>query len=179
MAYLERSGVFVQGAVLNGVDWGLSHNPLSIVLTSECDIIHKKASYIIVASLVPAKEVITQSHEYIELIQGVNQDGVSAKKWEKISNFLNNYIHNKGITRYYFIDPAEAFEAPYLFVDFQHLRSIPYSDACKLEILAKLPTPYKEQMIVQFTSYLARIPVDRTEDTTEIIEKIITPLKRK
>lgn len=179
MAYLINSDILSQGAVLLGVDWGVNPNPLSIVLTSECDLIHEKASYIIVASLISAKEIICESSDYQDMIQDIGEEGISNSKWGKISKFLNNYIHNKGISRYYFIDPADAFDSPHLFVDFQHLKSIPFEDSSSFEVLAKLPTPYKEQMIVQFASYMARIPVDRTEDTTQIIEDIIAPLKRK
>lgn len=179
MAHLINSDTLSQGAVLLGVDWGVNPNPLSIVLTSECDILHEKASYIIVASLISAKEIIRESSDYQDLIQGIGEEGISNNKWAKINKFLDNYIHNKGISRYYFIDPADAFDSPYLFVDFQHLKSVPFEDISSFEVVAKLPTPFKEQMIVQFASYMARIPVERAEDTTQIIESIIAPLKRK
>ncbi len=179
MAHLINSDTLTQGAVLFGVDWGIYPNPLSIVLTCECDIIHEKASYIIVASLISAREIIRESSDYQDLVQGIGEDGISNNKWAKISKLLDNYIHNKGISRYYFIDPADAFDSPYLFVDFQHLQSVPFEDISRFEVVAKLPSPYKEQMIVQFASYLARIPVERAEDTTQIKEDIIAPLKRK
>lgn len=180
MAYLvEGVDSIAQGSVLLGVDWGLNPNPLSIVLSNECDLINGKASYIIVAALVAAKETITESEEYKNKVQGITDNELSKGKWDTLKKFLDGYIYNKGVTRYYFIDPAEAIDAPCFLVDFQHIQSIPIEDTDCLEVVASLPSPFKEQMMVQFASYTARIPVDRESDTTAIIEGLIDPLKRK
>ena len=180
MAYLvEGTDERAQGAILDGVDWGLDPNPLSIVLSNECDLVNRKASFLIVAALVEAKETITESEEYKNKTQGITDNEVGRNKWETIKKFLDGYIYNKGITRYFFINPAEAIDAPCLLVDFQHIQSIPIEDTGDIEVVAQLPTPFKEQMMVQFASYTARIPVERDEDTTGIIETLIEPLKRK
>lgn len=175
---IASSETIAQGAILHGVEWGLNPNPLSIVLSNECDIINDKASFIIVAALVSAKETITESKEYKNKIQGITNNEIGANKWNSIKSFLENYIYNKGVTRYYFIDPSNAIDAPYFLVDFQRIQSIPIEDANMLEVIAQLPSPFKEQMIVQFASYTARIPVDRQEDTSKIIEDIIAPIKK-
>ena len=178
MAHLVEGNTLSQGAILDGVDWGLEPNPLSIVLTNECDFVNGNASYVIVAAIVSAKETITGSEEYKNKIEGISDSTVGKKKWEVLRNFLEKYIYNKGVTRYYFIDPADVLDAPYFFVDFQHIQSIPIDSAKYLEVIAQLPTPFKEQMMVQFASYTARIPVDRADDTTAIVDDIISPLKR-
>lgn len=180
MAHLvQGSGTIAQGSILFGVNWGLDPNPLSIVLTNECDIVNGKASYIIVAALVGAKDTITESKEYKDKTEGVVNNEVKNKTWKTLQNFLNGYIYNKNVTRYYFIDPGEAIEVPYLLVDFQHIQSIPIESIDSYDVVAQLPTPFKEQMMVLFASYTARIPVDREEDTTKIIENLIEPYKRK
>ena len=180
MAHLEKTdGVLHQGAVIYGVDWGVEDSPLSIILSSECDILNDKASFLIVAMLLPAKETLTQSKEYINKASGAKDDLLAAKAWKSLCDFLEGYIYNKGITRYYFIDPRDAIDAPYLLVDFQHITSIPIDSAKELEIVAQLPSPYKEQMVVQFASYTARIPVERDPDISPITEFLASPLKKK
>lgn len=178
MAHLVNGNKITQGAILYGVDWGLEPNPLSIVLTNECDFVNGNASFVIVAALVAAKETITESEDYKNKTQGITSEEIGKSKWDVLRKFLEKYIYNKGVTRYYFIDPAEAIEAPYFFVDFQHLQSIPIESVEDLEVVAQLPSPFKEQMMVQFASYTARIPVDRADDITSIVDNIISPLKR-
>lgn len=180
MARLVECEKLSQGTVLDGVDWGQGEsNPLSIVLSNECDIINDKASFIIVAALIPAKDTIISSKEYLSKIEGYNPGEVGEKKWKKLKEFIEGYIYNKGVTRYFFIDPSPVLEVPFLFVDFQHIVSIPFEDCKDLETIAQLPSPYKEQMMVQFASYTARIPVDREEDTTAIVEEIVEPIRLK
>jgi hypothetical protein len=142
-------------------------------------LINDKASFIIVAALVPAKSTIINSKEYISRIESYNQGEVGKEKWKKLKDFIDSYIYNKGITRYYFINPNPVLEAPYLFVDFQHILSVPFEDCIGIEPIAQLPSPYKEQMMVQFASYTARIPVEREEDTTAIVEEIVEPIRLK
>ena len=179
MAHLiEGTNTIAQGAVLYGVDWGLNPNPLSIVLSNECDLVNGKASFIIVAALVAAKETITESEEYKNKTQGITGNLVGKGKWDVLKKFLDGYIYNKGVTRYFFIDPADALDAPCFLADFQHIQSIPIEDTDTLSVVAQLPSPFKEQMMVQFASYTARIPVEREDDTTKIIESIIDQLKR-
>lgn len=180
MAHLVESEKFSQGSILDGVDWGLGEsNPLSIVLSNECDLINDKASYIVVAALVPAKTTIINSKEYLSRIEGYNQGEVGKDKWKKLKDFIDGYIYNKGVTRYFFIDPSPVLEAPFFFVDFQHILSVPFEECIKIEPIAQLPTPYKEQMMVQFASYTSRIPVDREDDTTAIVEEIVEPIRLK
>lgn len=179
MAYLiAGTSSISQGSIVDGVDWGLDVNPLGIVLSNECDIRNGKLSYVVLAALIPARATIIDSEEFKNKTMGIEDKVVSNKRFVPIKNFLDGYIYNKGVTRYYFIDPKDAIEAPYLFVDFQHLISMPIETAQTFVVVAKLPSPYVEQMMVQFASYIARIPTERQEDTTAIIDDIIEPFKR-
>ncbi len=166
-----------QGSIVDDVDFGMGDsNPLGIVLSNECDIINGKSSYIIIASLMPAADIILNSKEFMNKVEGCGEDGkLSKKKSERIKNFLDDYIFNKGITRYYFINPIPVIEVNPLFVDFQHIISIPYENISNLENIAQLKSPYCEQMIVHFASYTARIPVDRDDNTDELARSLIGP----
>ena len=165
-----------QGSIVDGVDFGFGeNNPLGIVLSNACDFINDKMGYVLFASLVPAKNVILESKEFKNRVDGVEDHKLSKNKWSKIKPFLDDYIFNKSVSRYYFIKMEPVLESPPLFVDFQHIVSIPYAETHRLENLAQLNTPYREQMMVQFASYTARIPIDRINDTTDLAKNLIEP----
>lgn len=170
---LER---ITQGSIVDGVDFGFEEdNPLGIVLSNACDFVNDKMGYVIVACLVPAKGVLLESKEFKNRIKGIGEDKkLSKTKWEKLKPFFDDYIYNKGVARYYFIDPNPVLEAPFWFVDFQHLVSIKYTNINNMENIAQLNSPYREQMMVQFASYTARIPIDRIADTTEIVKSFLS-----
>lgn len=171
----EASENITQGSIVDGVDFGFGeNNPLGIVLSNACDFLNDKMGYVIVACLMPAKEILLDSKEFKNKIEGVGDDKkIGKKKWKTIQSFFDDYIHNKGVTRYYFIDPNHVVEAPYWFVDFQHIVSIPYAKIDNLENVAQLNSPFREQMMVHFASYTARIPVERIEDTTGIAKSFL------
>lgn len=165
-----------QGSIVDGANFGFGEdNPLGIVLSNACDFVNDKMGYVIVACLVPAKEVLLESKEFNNRIKGIGEDKrISKTKWEKLKPFFDDYIFNKGVARYFFINPNPVLEAPFWFVDFQHIVSIPYASFNNLENIAQLNSPYREQMMVQFASYTARIPIDRIEDTTEIVKSFLS-----
>lgn len=164
-----------QGSIVDGVDWGLGDaNPLSIVLSNACDLSHSKSSYLIVAALVPAVEVLSHSKEFLNNTQGADGDRrISSKQWKALSEMLKSYIHNKNICRYYFFDPQPIIDCDLLLVDFQLIKSIPIN-SCKLTNEGQMKSPFTEQMMMRFTSYTARIPSDRVDDELEktYIEKL-------
>ena len=165
-----------QGSIVDGVDFGFGeNNPLGIVLSNACDFINDKLGYVLFASLVPAKSVILESKEFKNKVEGIVDHKLGKNKWGKIKQFLDDYIFNKGVSRYYFINMEPVLESPPLFVDFQHIVSVPYTEIYKLENLAHLNSPYREQMMVQFASYTARIPIDRINDTTDLAKNLIEP----
>ena len=137
----------------------------------------EKASYLLVASLVPAKETIQMSKEFQQKVESVKDYVISKTKWKSFGVYLKQFINNQNIARYYFIDPTKAIEAPLLFVDFQHLLAIPILKKDNLEIVAKLPSPHTEKMISHFSSYISRIGVDREnkKDTEALINQLADP----
>ena len=100
---------------------------------------------------------------------------ISKTKWGKVKPFLDDYILNKGVSRYYYINMEPVVVSPPLFVDFQHIVSIPYDQINEFDNVAQLNSPYREQMMVQFASYTARIPIDRINDTTDLARNLIEP----
>ena len=167
---IEPKETITQGTIVYGVDWGRGeNNPLSIVLSNACDFEHNKLGFLIVCALVPAKETILASKEFKAKVESADQEGKTLKRrpWESLVNFLTDYIHNKSIGRYYFIDCAPVLEVDPFFVDFQQLRSVETSVMKDLEIVAQLDHPYVEQMMMHFTGYTARIPSDRVDNLAE------------
>jgi hypothetical protein len=173
----EPSDEIKQGMIVDRIPWPLEGpKPLGIVLSNPCDLEHNKASYLIVAALIPAKETIQLTNEFINRIQNPSPENhaISKKKWDSISDLLESYIHNKNIVRYYFIDARPIIESPLFFVDFQLIISIPIDNANHLEKIAQLPSPFVEQMIMHFSSYTSRIGSDRLEN--DQVEEILTLL---
>lgn len=174
---IDFGGRITQGTVVYGVQWGGSSiSPLSIVLTNACDFENDKASYLIVAALVPAAETIQASKEFASRIGEVQDGQISNAKWKKVKEWLEGYIYNKNVSRYYLLHPGEVFDSPLLLVDFQCVTSIPINAGVSLDPVAQLPSPYVEQMMVQFASYIARIPVDREVDSTRAAEELMSPI---
>ncbi|MDK2977991.1 MAG: hypothetical protein PWP52_705 [Bacteroidales bacterium] len=173
----EENNIITQGTVLDNIPWELDPAPLGIVLSNPCDLEWGKASYLLVASLVPAKETIQMSKEFKQKVESAKDYVISKTKWKSFEVYLKQFINNQNIARYYFIDPTNAIEAPLLFVDFQHLLTIPIFKKDNLEIVAKLPSPHTEKMISHFSSYISRIGVDREnkEDAEALINQLAAP----
>lgn len=160
-----------QGSIIDCVDWGFGNsNPLSIVLSNACDLSHGKSSFLIVAALVSAAGVLSESSEFKSYTGNATEDkGLTRKQWKALSDMLKSYIHNKNICRYYFFDPRPVIECDLLFVDFQLIQSVPIENVRNYECIGQMKSPFTEQMMMRFTSYTARIPSDRVSDDLESI----------
>jgi len=176
----EEESKITQGTILDNIPWGLDPSPLGVVLSNPCDLEWGKASYILIASLVPARETIQLTKEFQQQVQNLKEKVVSPNKWDKLSKFFKPFINNQNITRYFFVDPTKVFDAPLFFVDFQHLFTLPFSKVTELEVIAKLPSPHREKMIVHFSSYISRIGVDREdqEETKIFINHLAEPYRQ-
>lgn len=171
----EPADKITQGSIVDGIKWGVGDIPLSIVLSNACDLSHEKSSFLIVAALVPALEVLSRSKEFHNLTNGATEDkALSSGQWKSLSNMLKSYIHNKNICRYYFFDPQPVIDCGLLLVDFQLIQSVPIENIDKFENVGQMKSPFTEQMMMRFTSYTARIPSDRVGDKLE--EKYIQEL---
>ena len=166
MAWLtDQNGKLTQGTVIDNVDWGNGVNPLSIVMSNPCDLEYGKASFLLVAALIPANNTLQITKEFQNKVTSANANKQLSKgSWKALFDYLASFIHNKNIVRYFTIDPNEIIDSDVLFVDFQLLKSIPISQIEGLNLIAQLPSPFVEKMITHFASYISRIGVDRVSE---------------
>ena len=168
-------GEITQGTIVDGVDWGFGDdNPLSIVISNACDLEHDHSGFLMVAALERASDVLQASKEFQALVNGVKNGQLSQNQSKAVKRFLSGYIHNKSICRHFFFDPRPIIDLDSLLVDFQHIRSLDLASIKTLEPLAQMKHPFVEQMMMRFTSYVARIPVDRPNQEDE--EKYLNEL---
>lgn len=164
-----------QGSIIDGVDWGNgADNPLSIVLSNACDLSYEgHCSYLIVAALYPMYDIISSSREFLGIVQDGIKELTKAQR-RQIDRLFDDYIFNRTITRYYFIDCSIIEPDLYLFVDYQHIKSVPFQNV-EYKPIAHLVSPLREQMMMRFVFYTGRVPVDRPDG--EQYEKIVGRLR--
>jgi hypothetical protein len=167
----ENHGHITQGTIVDGVDWGRGDcNPLSIVMSNSCDLEHGKSNFLIVAALESASDTLQQTVEFKSLVENANENfELTKKQWNAFRNFLLNYIHNKNICRHFFFDPRPVIDMDCLVVDFQQVKSIEMDKIQFLSIEGQMNHPFVEQMMMRFTCYTSRIPVDRVNSELENI----------
>lgn len=167
----NHSGEILQGTIVSGIPWGYeeSQSPLGIVLSNACDLSHPgHSSFLIVAALASAKEVLTNLTEFKNSLKPDK-----SIRPETAKNFFEKFIHNKNVARYYFIGKNDDVGIDeYLIVDFQHILS--FKPTPDLESYAQLKHPFVEQMMMQYAAYTSRIPSQRVEG--EELQKIINDL---
>lgn len=161
MSVLQASAQLDQGAILDGLPWNIEAAPLGITLTSTCDLEHDKADFVIFAALKPAKEIIQMSSEFRGKLDGAEGTTLKRRAWDSLTDLLEDFLHNASIRRYYFLDGRAALDLEPLLVDFQQLLSVPTTTVRSLPVVAALPSPDREKLIVQFAAYSSRIGVDR------------------
>jgi hypothetical protein len=158
---LPSSGEIDQGSVLDGVPWGLEAPPLGIAITNTCDLEHDKADFLTLAALKPARDIIQASKEFRNKLDGAQGEALKRRAWDSLVELLEDFIHNASVRRYYFVDGRAALDLDPLFVDFQHLISVPIAQARSLPQMAMLGSPDREKLVVHFAAYSSRIGADR------------------
>jgi hypothetical protein len=177
MTFVEQpSDLIKQGMIVDRIPWSIEGpKPLGIVLSNPCDLEHNKASYLLLAALISAKTTLQLTNEFQEKVKNNNEEHyLKRKSWKSLSEFIKDSIHNKYITRYYFIDPRPIIEDPPFFVDFQFVLSIPIVASNLLDKVAQLSSPFVEQMIMHFAAYTSRIACDRADDSQ--VERMVTEI---
>jgi len=166
----DYSGKISQGTIVDGIPWKDGEDqPLGIVLSNACDLEHNHSSFIIVAALVSAKDVLTRTNDFRNKLQDHKINQKNAQK------FFKPYINNESIVRYYFIGEYTKAEIDdYLMVDFQQIQSFNISSIESLAPLAQLKHPFIEQMMMRYTAYTSRIPSDRVSE--EEFQKMVNYL---
>lgn len=163
----EYDGKITQGTIIDGVDWGLGDdNPLSIVISNACDLENDHSGFLMVAALEVAANVLRSSKEFQSIVKDSTDGQLKRKQWESLKRFFEGYIHNKNICRHFFFDPRPVIDLDCVVVDFQHIKSLSL-DFNALEPIGQMNHPFVEQMMMRFTSYVARIPVDRPDHGAE------------
>lgn len=158
-----------QGTIVDGVDWGRGeYNPLSIVMSNACDLEHGNSNFLLVAALESAVDVLQETDEFRGKVKDANDNKELTKnQWKSLGNFLLNYIHNKNVCRHFFFDPRPTIDMDCLVVDFQQVKSIEMDKVASLSLEGQMNHPFVEQMMMRFTSYTSRIPVDRVDSDME------------
>ncbi len=167
MAALARAlsvDSLTQGSVVDDVPWGVNPAPLGIVLTNACDFEWEKASYVVVAALGEARAIIQASSEFRNKLENVSSEELSKRKWTTLANLAQGWINNSAVMRYFTVDAEAPLNLGPLCVDFQWLLSMPINEAKRCRVVAQLPSPDREHMIVHFSAYVSRIAVDRLDD---------------
>lgn len=161
----EPYQALTQGAIVDGVDWGMGeNNPLSIILSNACDIENNKAEFLIVAALLPAASTLCESKEIISATErDSNSVGLTNKQKKSIKELLTKYINNTQVCRYFFFDPTPTIDADLLLVDFQMVKSINID--AELDYVGQMRQVFTMQMMSRFVSYTGRVPVDRPEES--------------
>lgn len=169
-----------QGSIVDGIDWGQEDNPVSIVLSNACDIEHEHTSYLLVAALYPAGDLLFNSREFQGTTEGKDYSQLTSNQKKAVNKLLSNYIHHKTINRYYFIDCRDCELGILMMVDFHQVKSISIEKRSELTMIANLNSPLKEQMIMQYVSHAARIPTDRVtpDEEQSIISELLSELNQ-
>lgn len=169
-----------QGAVLDALPWGLDPAPLGVVLTNPCDLRWEKASYVIVSALVSAKDVIWASSDFRSWAGDHPREGaLSKKRWDSLSRVLQGFVRSDSICRYFLVESdVLGEEMGPLVADFQHLLSIPIEEAGRKPVVALLPPPDREKLIMHFAAYTSRIGVDRAVEREQaLIKHLASPFR--
>ena len=170
MAWLTEfdKNQITQGTIVDNVPWNLNHNPLGVILTNACDIQWDKANFLHIACLLPAKDILQNSNEFEQITSSADEDNnLSKTKTKSLDKFFSDFIYNRNIVRFFYIDPKPVLESlPHFLLDFQNLITIPFKEEERLNPIAQLPSPHREKMILHFSSYVSRVAVDRVDDQT-------------
>jgi len=133
-----------------------------IVLTPICDIITKRAPYLKVVQIIPAKWVYEKfllSKNLTEK-QMIGVDNVPSKQLGAIKReFMTQYIGNRTY-RYHFLPKLENI-VDNSFIDFQMVQTIYPEDLEKHRKIAALRSPWRESVPSRYAAYCLRIGTPR------------------
>lgn len=169
-----------QGYLVDGVSFGVEESPpFGIILSNPCDLEWEKASFILIAAVLPAGPIIKESQEFKQIVESVDEGGetsLSRRKWTGLSKFITRFIYNDAIGRYFLLDAREI-AGQCLFVDYQFLVALPFEDQERLTVICKVPSPDREKMVSHFGGYLSRIADDRPEgsDADDMVSQLVAP----
>ncbi|OWG19209.1 hypothetical protein KDK82_2691 [Delftia sp. K82] len=121
-----------------------------LVTTPACDFVQGKAESILLVAAKPLSS-FSQYQEWV-----VNKRD-SAEQKNPAYNKLYSLIGNKAGDRYRFLPGT--FFVENLVVDFQELRQIPFADLKHSEVVCRVDSPFREELLNQFSRYYGRMGV--------------------
>jgi hypothetical protein len=176
-----------QGFIISGlVNPSFPSLDLSVVLNPTCLFSNAKVDSVIVAYLIPAEFVLSANMQWIsfksELSESVKtgEEFISKSKAKSIERILGNLIDNDEPRRHFFIGSFPEIGLVDSFIDFQQIASFTLAAVKeKLKLIAKIKSPFRDQMATNYAGYMMRIGVDRYHGTerTRILSTLASPLK--
>lgn len=152
--------------------YSLDATRLGLVLTPACDIAQSKAVYVQVCALFPAWEFISSllrnDWSNIGALDGKgNLRPLAELSNSKKSDLLGKIKQLVGqrFPRYHWFAPFPGDSEP-LVGDFQNVTSLPVAEVAKLEVVAELLSPYREQVPARYAAYMGRVGTPDFEDTS-------------
>jgi len=158
----------------------------SIVLNPTCDFTNNKADNIIVSYLVPAKLILSINNQWQSFLDDLKtemkegKENLSHKKYDSVENIIGRLVDNDEPRRYFFLGSLSSVDLPELFADFQQVASFPIEAAKTLaKPIAKINSPWREQLSTHFSGYMMRIGVDRYagEARAKLLDTLLEPIK--
>jgi hypothetical protein len=181
-----ESDTLNQGFVITGLA-----NPffpsldLSVVLNPTCLFENNKVDSIIVAYLIPAEFVLSKNRQWISFKNELSEpakkgdETISKLKAKSLENILGVLIDNDEPRRHFFIGSLPEIGLVHSFVDFQQVASFALNTVQeRIKLVAKIKSPYREQMATNYAGYMMRIGVERYggTDRTRILSTLASPL---
>lgn len=139
-----------QSTILRNVYfYGIDELCIGLVLTPTCDFAQNKVELVQVCALIPAWDFIR------EMLQTDWKNFNSDKKIKDIQGKVKELIRLR-FPRYHWFAPLPNTTIP-LIGDFQNVTSLPFLELEKLEIIAELISPYREQVPARYAAYMGRV----------------------
>lgn len=135
----------------------------AIVITPTCDLVQDKAHFIKLVVVVPLEKVVKIIADSVGINEELFHSGkeITHKQTNNILKALDRNIDGSFLPRFYFISEFEGIFT-HSYVDLQQVFVIPkiqlYSDYIDSRI-AKLKSPWREQIVAQYSGYSMRVGV--------------------
>lgn len=176
------SGQIDQGDILypvrikNWLPWWINNNNLPIViLTPPCDIAQDKVDFHRFTVLQPFPLFFLNICREVFGGETIDLSDISKKKESKIRNKLERAIRNAW-PRYHFLPGAEGIFKTNRIIDFEIVISAPIKTFSPDLRIARLNSPYKEELIHRYSHHTMRIGTENIPAATikHIIDECFT-----
>lgn len=155
--------------------WAEDKSHPIVILTPTCDIAQEKVDFYRFTVLQPLPLFFLSVCQEISGDDSVDLSILSRTKKEKIINKLERAIRNAW-PRYHFLPREEGFFETDRIIDFEVVVSVPIGVFAPDLRIAKLKSPYKEELIHRYSHHTMRIGTEDIprETVKQIIDKCFT-----